>query len=189
MEWSFTMNFHLDCFFLLVLWHNHYRGFSGAASQFSYWQLIFVLTKTPVFVNRHNRSVVARQRYKSLDGGCRELKILCEEQQWWENSQKMLWWPGECWLLRKTDFCRSPSTKEGENNSSWNISNVFYLYWNVFSPFFCFRFLFFVDYLRLQKEIFGLNSNHLAITNETFLPKQHSNQRLPHQCSQIKMHK
>ena len=67
-----------------------------------------------------NRSVVAKQRYRSLDGGCREDSL--------QRETRMREFPKNAVMERRMSTatkqidscCWSPPTKEGEHSSSWN---------------------------------------------------------------------
>ena len=71
------------------------------------------------------------------------MKILCEGQQGWDNFQQMLWWRGECWLLRKKVILVEVHPPKRESMSVLQMfSPVFLFLWNLISTLFCYWFTF-----------------------------------------------
>ena len=87
------------------------KGFSVPEPRTSNWGWV---------IRPNNRSVVARQRYRSLDGGCKE------DSMW--RATRIREFPENAVMKRRMltakkqidDYCWSPPTKEGEHSSSWN---------------------------------------------------------------------
>ena len=99
-----------------------------SAASLAYWQRLQCSWNTDIqrramwgwATRPTNRSVVARQRYRSLDGGCRGDSL--------ERATRMREFPANAVMERKMSTatkkidscCWSPLTKEGEHCSSWN---------------------------------------------------------------------